>query len=183
MVQEDSNPAVLTPILLAGAKGTNLATGATNQPTPQSDPDSLKTTPEGDLMLSSASDGSLVFVERPGTPQQSVSFLKLIDQAYSPLTSVDDAIFVTAHKGTFFLADGGNNRVLRIEADDLRVGSLYVSADALNEFASVNLKTGVVTPVPGVVGLHGPAGIEFMARDDGEGECSNNNSNSGARGD
>ncbi|HEY4445644.1 MAG TPA: hypothetical protein VGN30_15270 [Steroidobacteraceae bacterium] len=180
LVQEDSNPVVLTPILLAGATGTNLATGAPNQPTPQSDPDSLKTTPEGDLMLSSANDGSLVFVERPGTPKQSVSFLKLLDHSNNPLTSVDDAIFATAHKGTFFIADSGNNRVLKIDADDLRVGSLYVSADALNVFAAVNLKTGVVTPVPGVTGLNGPAGIEFMARADGDGECSNNNSSSSA---
>jgi hypothetical protein len=179
LVQEDSNPVVVTPILLAGATGTNLATGLSNQPTPQNDPDSLKTTPEGDLMLSSGGDGALVFVERPGTAKQSVSFLKLLDQTSTPLSSIDDAVFATARKGTFFLADTGNNRVLKIDADDLRVGTLYVASDGLNVFASVDIKTGVVTPAPGVGGLSAPHGVEFVAHDNDGGDCSNNDSNGG----
>lgn len=168
LVQEDSNPVVLKPILYAGATGTNLATGMTHQPTPQTDPDSLKSTPEGDLMLSSGADGALVFVDDPGSAKQEVSFLQLVDQARNPVPGIDDAIFATARKGTFFLADTGNNRIVKIEAKGLHAGALYVSAEGLNAFARVDRKTGVVTPVRGVSGLKAPHGVEFMAAEEEE---------------
>ena len=59
LLDNGSNPLVVTPILRMGATGTDLATGETNQPTAQNDPDSLKLTPDGDLMLSSGDDGQL----------------------------------------------------------------------------------------------------------------------------
>src|SRR3974390_1197825 len=67
LLQNGSNPLVVTPVLTMGATGTNLATGQTNQPTTQNDPDSLKLTPTGDLMLSSGDDGQLIFVEKPAS--------------------------------------------------------------------------------------------------------------------
>jgi hypothetical protein len=173
LVQEDSSPVVVKPILLEGAKGTNLATGQSNQLTTQTDPDSLKITPDGDLMMSSGSDGQLIFVEGPGTAKQSVSFLQLLDQAQKPVSGLDDAVFATSHRGTFFLADTTNNRILKIVADDLHVGSLFASVGSLNAFVSVNQKTGVVTPITAVAGLQGPHGIEFMPHQVDEDECSN----------
>jgi hypothetical protein len=101
------------------ATGKNLATGQTDQATAQSDPDSMKLAPDGSLMLSSGDDGQIVFVANPGTPGQSVSFLTLLDSAGNPVSGLDDAVFATATQGTFYLADTGNNRVLRIVADDL----------------------------------------------------------------
>ena len=163
LVQPDSNPLVVTPILLEGATGTNLATGQSNQPTTQTDPDSIKVTPDGDLMLTSGSDGQLVFVERPGTAKQSVSFLQLLDSSLTPVSGLDDAVFATSRKGTFFLSDTANNRILKIVADDLQVGALFASVGSLNAFTSVNQMTGVVTPITAITGLHGPHGIGFMA--------------------
>jgi len=58
LLQNGSNPIAVTPVLLMGATGTNLATGQTNQSTTQNDPDSLKLTPTGDLMLTSGDDGN-----------------------------------------------------------------------------------------------------------------------------
>src|SRR5215469_11279326 len=75
LLQNGSDPLTVTPVLLMGATGTNLATGQPNQPISDTDPDSLKLTPTGDLMLTGEADGQLIFVENPG-PNQSVSFLQ-----------------------------------------------------------------------------------------------------------
>src|ERR1700733_6535700 len=108
-LKNGSDPLVVTPILTMGAKGTNLATGQRNQPTRDSDPDSLKLTPTGDLMLSSEADGELIFVQSPGRRDQSVSFLQLLDPGTGlPVSDIDDAVFVTAEEGVFFLSDTGN---------------------------------------------------------------------------
>jgi hypothetical protein len=61
------------------------------------------------------------------------------------VSGLDDAVFVTAEKGTFYLTDTGNNRVLTIQAEDLQHGSLYECVGSLNEFARVDLKTGLLT--------------------------------------
>ena len=79
MLSKGTNPLAVTPILLEGATGTNLATRQHDQPTTQNDPDSLKLTPSGDLMLTSGDDGQLVFVAHPGTDDQAVSFFTLLD--------------------------------------------------------------------------------------------------------
>src|SRR6202008_2097306 len=79
LLTNGSDPLVVTPIVFRGTNGTNLATGQANQPTTQNDPDSMKLTPTGDLMLTSGDDGQLLFVEKPGKPDQSVSFLTLLD--------------------------------------------------------------------------------------------------------
>jgi hypothetical protein len=162
LLQNGRNPLAVTPILTMGATGTNLATGKTGQPTAQNDPDSLKLTPFGDLMLSSGDDGQLILVRFPGTPAQAVSFLQLLDPSGAAVSGLDDALFVTDRRGTFFLADTNNNRILAIEADELPFGSLYASVGSLNEFASVDTATGTVTAF--VANLNGPHGLAFLPK-------------------
>jgi hypothetical protein len=153
--------------LLRGTLGTNLATGQSNQRTATNDPDSLKLTPAGDLMLSSGDDGQLVFVEKPGRPDQSVSFLTLLDPSTGlAVSGLDDAVFATARKGIFYLADTNNNRILKIEVDHVPVGSLFASVGSLNELAVVDIRTGLTTPL--VNNLSGPHGLEFVPDDDDE---------------
>lgn len=165
LLQEDTNPSVVSPIITMGATGTNLATGQANQLTTDTDPDSLKLTPTGDLMLSSGADGQLIFVEKPGRPDQSVSFLQLLDPSTGlAVSSLDDAVFATARKGTFYLADTGNNRILKIDVDHVRVGSLFASVGSLNQLTVVDLHTGVTSPF--VSNLNAPHGLEFVPRDD-----------------
>ncbi len=167
LLENGSNPLAVTPILLRGTLGTNLATGQPNQRTATNDPDSLKLTPTGDLMLSSGDDGQLVFVEKPGRPDQSVSFLTLLDPSTGlAVSGLDDAVFATARKGTFYLADTNNNRILKIEVDHVPVGSLFASVGSLNELAVVDIRTGLTTPL--VNNLSGPHGLEFVPDDDDE---------------
>ncbi len=78
------------------------------------------------------------------------------------LLSASIVAFATAHKGVFFLADTGNNRVLKIDADGLSVGSLYASVSSLSALVTVDRKTGIVTPLVG--NLKAPHGLQFVAR-------------------
>lgn len=161
-----SNPlAFSSTILTMGASGTNLATGMTG-PITATDPDSLKSTLTGALMLSSGSDGQLIFVADPGGAN-AISFLQLLNPSTGgPVASLDDAIFPNSTDGTFYVSDTSNNRVLAIHVAGLTGGSLFASVGSLNEFAIVNTGTGVVSPfVTSVNGLNlsGPHGIDFAA--------------------
>lgn len=167
LLKNGSDPLVVTPIVLRGTNGTNLATGQTNQPTTQNDPDSLKLTPTGDLMLSSGDDGQLLFVERPGRRDQSVSFVTLLDPSTGlHVSGLDDAVFATAREGTFYLTDTNNNRVLKIEVDHIPVGTLFASIGSLNELAIVDIHTGQLTSFVG--NLNGPHGLEFVSNAEDE---------------
>jgi sugar lactone lactonase YvrE len=169
LLQNGSNPLVVTPILTMGATGTNLATGQPNQPTTDTDSDSLKLTPTGDLMLSSGNDGQLIFVEKPGKPDQSVSFLQLLDPTTGlAVSGLDDAVFATAREGTFYLADTSNNRVLKIDVDHIPVGTLFASVGSLNQLTVVDIHTGLTTPF--VSNLNGPHGLEFVSNTEDDNE-------------
>jgi hypothetical protein len=126
----------------------------------------MKLTPDGRLMLTSGDDGQLIFVANPGTQAQAVSFLTLVDTAGNNVSGLDDAVFATAERGTFYLADTGNNQVLSIVVDELPEGSLYASVGNLNVLGTVDLKTGRV--VPFVTGLKGPHGLVFVPGNGGD---------------
>jgi len=160
LLENRRSPLIVTPILRKGATGFNLATGEPNQPTTQNDPDSLKLTPGGGLMLSSGDDGQLIFVLNPASNDQKVAFLSLLTPARGPVSGLDDALFVTSEAGTFYLSDTGNNRVLKIEIEDNAPGTLYACVGSLNQFAKVSLTTGIVTPV--LSNLNAPHGLVFM---------------------
>ncbi|MBV9303956.1 MAG: hypothetical protein JOY62_14820 [Acidobacteriaceae bacterium] len=153
------SPLRLSCVLQKGALGFNLATGVAKQATTQNDPDSLSTTPFG-LMLTSGDDGQLIFVQAPGTPAQSVSFLQLIDSTGAAVSGLDDAVWTLTPKGTFFLSDTNNNRVLKIEVSNLLPSSLYASVGSLNTVGNVDLDTGTVTPF--ITDVNGPHGLLFL---------------------
>jgi hypothetical protein len=167
LLENGSNPLAVTPILLKGATGTNLATGQPNQPTTQNDPDSLKLTPTGELMLTSGDDGQLIFVEKPGKRDQSVSFLQLLDPSTGlAVSGLDDAVFATAREGIFYLTDTNNNRVLKIEVDHVPVGTLFACVGSLNQLTVVDIHTGLAKPF--VSKLNAPHGLEFVSNTEGE---------------
>lgn len=68
-----------TSILRLGDTGTDLTTGAVNQPLPVADPDSLKSLADGTLVLTGDHDRGLTFIHDPGTVQQFESFVTLPD--------------------------------------------------------------------------------------------------------
>jgi hypothetical protein len=163
-LENRESPLIVTPILTMGATGTNIATGQPGQPTTQNDPDSLKLTPGGALMLSSGDDGQLIFVLNPGGDYQKVAFLSLLTPTKMTVSGLDDAIFPGSEAGTLYLSDTGNNRVLKIELEDIARGSLYACVGSLNQFVRVNIPTGIVTPV--ISNLNAPHGLVFVPNND-----------------
>jgi len=154
-----TNPVAFETVLTMGATGTNLATGQTGQATTETDSDSLVVTPFGGLMLTSSADGQLIFVNGFDQLTRSVSFLQLIDSTGKNVSSLDDAAFVLSPSGSFYVADTGNNRILKVDVTGLTPMSLYASVGSQNAVSSVNLSTGTATPF--ITGVMAPHGLAF----------------------
>ena len=153
-----SSPIEVVGLLNSGVTGTNLATGKTGSTT-ITDPDSLILTPSGDLALTGEADKQVVFVHNPGAANQSASFLSLLGTNGAPVSgNVDDTVYATARQGFVYLPDTGANTIYRLSASGLTPGSAYV--DVGNEFGSLNLATGAVTPI--FTGIS-PHGAQFVA--------------------
>ena len=125
------------PILEFGATGLNLETGKT-EVIPQTDPDSLKVAPNGDLLLTSEND-TIIDVQNPGTAHQSVAFT----QIQGVTGSLDDVIKVDASAGTFYLSDTADNRVLTVHMSGLNPNDYYASVG--DAFGQVDPLTGQFT--------------------------------------
>jgi hypothetical protein len=125
---------------------------------PITDPDSLKLSPNGDLVLTGEADQTLVFIHNPGAANESITFL--------PLQGVgtglpDDPIFPTATQGLIFYADTGANTVYKVTATGLAPGSAFI--DVGNEFGSLDTTTGAVTPIFTGISPHGADFVTFQA--------------------
>jgi sugar lactone lactonase YvrE len=154
------NPITFAPVLTMGATGTNLATQQTGQATAQNDPDSLRPTPFGGLMLTSGDDGQLIFVHGLEQFTRSISFLTLLDPSSGKAVSgLDDAVFALSPKGSFYVADTGNNQILKVDVTGVTPMSLYASVGSMNAVVSVDLKTGNATPF--ITNLKSPHGLAF----------------------
>jgi len=53
-------------------------------------------------------------------------------------------------KKIFYLSDTGNNRVLKIEVDNVPVGSMFCSISRLNYLGLVDIHTGVAARSLGI---------------------------------
>jgi hypothetical protein len=152
-----SLPLQVSGILNSQFTGTNLATGMAGTDT-ITDSDSLILTPNGDLALTGEGDKQVVFTHNPGTLNQSESFINLLGVDGNPVPgNVDDTAYATAKSGYFILADTGANTVYKIYANRLTVGPVFV--DVGTEFGSLDLSTGIVTPIS--IGTS-PHGLEFV---------------------
>ncbi len=119
------------------------------------DPDSLKSTPSGGLVLTSGNESALTFITNPGLATQSAHSVKLSGAAGSKL-SLDDSIYATSTAGTFYVADTKTNTVYAISATGLIPGS-SLFADVGYAFGSANPGTGAFTSISSGSGLHGIA--------------------------
>jgi hypothetical protein len=152
-----NSPLQVSGILNSQFTGTNLATGKVTTDT-ITDSDSLIRTPNGDLALTGEADGQVVFIHNPGAFNQTQSFLNLLDVHGNPINAkVDDTAYATAASGYFLLSDTGANTVYKIYATGLTPGSVFV--DVGSEFGSLDLSTGIVTPI--LTGVS-PHGVEFV---------------------
>ena len=143
-------------ILADGATGTNITTGQTNQPIPLSDPDSLKSTPNGGLVLTSGSDNTFTLISDPGTTAQSERFVQLKNLPTG--SSLDDVIIPTSSTGTFYVSNAGTNQIQAYTVSGLNTSDAYASVGT--EIVQVDLQTGAQTPL--ITGLSGSHGLGFV---------------------
>ncbi len=124
---------------------------------PATDPDSLKSTPAGELLLSGSNDRALNLVSNPGRANQSVKSILITGPNGTQIGTPDDAIFSTSAAGTFYLTDDTANMIYAVSATGLLPNSLFVNTGG--SFGIVDQTTGVVTPLVSGTSLHG---IEFV---------------------
>ena len=152
-------------ILTDGAMGLDTVTGQV-EVVPQSDPDSLKTAPNGDLIFSSGNDGTIIDVQNPGKSDQAVSFTT-IKGVTAGNAGLDDVIKPSATAGTFYLTDTPTNKVYSFHATGLNTNDYYASVGSLKAFGQVDLTTGIFTPLvtaanAGDLNFASPHGIVFV---------------------
>lgn len=139
-----------------------------------SDTDSLKTTPNGSLVLTSEGDGPgsgsngvITLISNPGTPQQSVTNVLVTDGKGNNVQGMDDVLFPSATSGELFFTDSTNNAVYEAKVSGLDLNTPIASLASFDELGLVNTIIGVATPfitgagVPGGV-LSAPHGIDFI---------------------
>ena len=109
-------------------------------------PSSLTLRPNGSLLLTGEGDGTLTTVQNPGTGGQSVSFVSLIDASGKKLTGLDDTVFPTSSNQRLLVADSVNITVYALQGL-FQVGGAYAFINSTNSVDSVDLMTGVSTPI------------------------------------
>lgn len=149
------------PILAGEASAIDITTGATVQLNLQ-DPDSMTLDPHGNIVLDSQGDQELIIVRDPGSSDQRVFRLPLTYQTPSGPMGVetDDTAFVTSREGFLLFADKGLNTVFALSKKDFERGAAYTAADGGPFVGTLDMTTGVITPI--VTGLANPGGMVFV---------------------
>ena len=146
---------------------TILTAQQTGQDTP--DIDSLKSTPNGELVLTSEGDGpgtgnpvgEYTLISHPGAVNQTLTNVPVTD-AGSNVSGIDDVIFPGATAGWLYVAATGANTVYKLWLTGLDPNTPIVSIGSLGEIALVDPSTGDVGMAL-LTGLSGPHGMDFVA--------------------
>jgi hypothetical protein len=157
----DGDMVNVAPLLMGNATATDLPTGQSVTLNLQ-DPDSMTLNPLGDIVLDSQADQMLIVVTHPGTPRQQALRLPLSYQGPTGPVPVetDDTVFVTSAQGYILFADKGLNEVFKLSRAAFSPGQAYTAADGGPFVGTLDMTSGVVTPV--VTGLSGPGGMWFV---------------------
>jgi hypothetical protein len=138
------------------------------------DIDSLKSTPSGQLVLTSEGDGpgtgnpigTFSLIANPGAQNQTVTNIPVMDASGAPSEGMDDVLFPGVTQGTLFVTDTKTDKVYEVRLTGLDPSAPIIafnggSIGGFNEVAVVNPLTGVVeTPI--LTGLSSPHGLDFI---------------------
>jgi hypothetical protein len=168
--QGNTPSGTLTTTSILTAQQTNpLFTSPTQAPP---DIDSLKSTPSGQLVLTSegdglgsafaTSDGRFTLISNPGTALQTLTNVRVTNATGVNVNAMDDVLFPGASAGTLYVSDTKNNTIYAIQLTGLDPNTPIASLGSFNEVALVNPLTGVVgTTLLGSLGS--PHGLDFVA--------------------
>jgi hypothetical protein len=157
----DGGTVDVTPVLAGEATATDITTDASVTLNLQ-DPDSMTLDPLGNIVLDSQADQQLIIVSNPSSSKQTVLRLPLSYLASGLPTPVetDDTTFATSSEGFILISDKKLNTVYKLSKKAFAPGAAYTAADGGPFVGTVDLTTGVVTPV--VTGLMNPGGLVFV---------------------
>jgi hypothetical protein len=130
------------------------------------DPDSMTVDAFGDIVLDSQADQELIIVTDAGAPNQRALRLPLrFETAKGPVrVAVDDTAFATSAEGFILFADKMLNKVYMLQKKAFAPGSAYTAASGGPFIGTLDLTSGVITPV--VTGLMNPGGLVFVNTSD-----------------
>jgi hypothetical protein len=138
------------------------------------DADSLKSTPNGSLVLTAEGDGPgsgstglFTLISHPGKPNETVTNVVVTDGKGNNIEGMDDIVFPGATAGTIYAADTNANLVYAISLADLDPNAPIASLGSFHELGIVDLTTGVATPLVTGADLPdgtftGPHGLDFI---------------------
>jgi hypothetical protein len=157
----EGNTVEVEPVLAGTATAIDLVTGATIHLNLQ-DPDSMTLDNLGNIVLDSQADQELIIVSNPGTPDQTALRLPLSFVSGGTQTSVevDDTAFVTSSEGFILFADKNLNTVFKLSRSAFAPGAAYTAADGGPFVGTLDVTTGIITPI--VTGLGDPGGLVFV---------------------
>ena len=166
ILNNGNNPSgTLTTTSILTAQQTGV-TSSTNEP----DIDSLKSTPNGELVLTTEGDGpgccdpvgEFTLIAHPGAANQTVTNVP-VTNAGKNVEGIDDVIFPGAKSGWLYVAEtGAANRVDKVFLSGLDPNTPIVAIGGLNEVALVNPTSGHVESAL-LSGLDSPHGMDFVA--------------------
>jgi hypothetical protein len=161
----EDNRVEVEPVLMGNANAIDIPTDASVQLNLQ-DPDSMTLDVLGNVVLDSQADQELIIVTNPGSTNQSALRLPLSYMTSTGLASVetDDTAFVTSSEGFILFADKKLNTVYKLKKRAFAPGAAYTAADGGPFVGTVDMTSGVVTPV--VTGLGNPGGLMFVDSSD-----------------
>lgn len=118
--------------------------------------------PLGNIVLDSQGDQELIIVSHPGESAQRALRLPLSYLTPGGPVSVetDDTAFITSTDGFLLFADKGLNAVYTLGKKAFVPGTAFTAADGGPFVGTLDLTTGIVTPI--VTGLVGPGGMVFV---------------------
>jgi hypothetical protein len=172
--QGNTPSGTLTTTTILTAQQTNPLFTNSSQAPP--DIDSLKTTPSGQLVLTSegdlsggpgsptfnTSDGRYTLISNPGTLGQTISNIRVTNAAGVNVSAMDDVLFPGATTGTLFVADTKSNTVYALVLTGLDPNTPIISLGGFNEVGLVNPTTGIVE-MSLLGNLPAPHGMDFIA--------------------
>ena len=155
---------LLEPVLNGNAAATDIASGATVSLN-LTDPDSMTKDLEGNIVFTSQADSELVFVGHVGTSEQTVGLLGITSTATGPggaPITIDDTAFAPPAAAYLLVTDVGGGVIYRIDraAFGFEPGQAYSASDTAGVVGTLNLDTGVLTPI--VTGMSSARGLLFV---------------------
>ena len=168
------NKVILETMLMGNSPATNITTGTVNALN-LTDPDSMTTDLNGDIVFVSQADSELIFVKHVGTAEQTVGYLPItspMSTAADKTITIDDTYYARDESAYLLVTDvggaSGPGGIYKITRNDFgfATGQAYSASDTYGFVGTLSLDTGVVTPI--VRGFRSARGLMFVRKESPE---------------